>query len=212
MKRFLHCHPSLRANDPQRQRLPGLRLLAMTMILCILMTIKSSSPHALDHPLTEVQAKLVIIHSFISEYVRWPGRYSLDETHQIAICSLGEDELTKDLQQLEKASTDALSVRVVKNPDDMELKNCHVIYFADTQKADFREQLQKIKGFPVLTVGGFRQFIDGGGMVALVTKTQRQGNFEKNYVRYSLNSQALTKARLFIEPDAIELAERVVKQ
>lgn len=167
---------------------------------------------AADDRLTDVQAQLVIIHNFLSHYVRWPGRYSLDETRQIYVCSLGEDKLSEAMPLLEKASTDKIRVTVVQDPQNEELTLCHVMYFAESGRSSLAEKLKKMKKFPVLTVSAIRNFTEMGGMVELEVEVKRQGNFEHNYVRYSLNSKALTSAQLFIEPDALELASRVIRQ
>jgi hypothetical protein len=169
-----------------------------------------SSIYAVSKPLTDVQAKLIIIHNFIGQYVRWPGRYSLDETRQIYICSQGADELTRELPILEQASTSELKVHVVQNPRSEELTICHVMYFAASEKGHFQEQMQKIKGYPVLTISSMKHFLEKGGMVSLETEIERQGNFEQRFVRYSINSGALTRAKLVVEPDAIELANEVL--
>lgn len=162
--------------------------------------------------LTDTQAQLAIIHNFISHYVRWPGRYSLDQTKQIYVCSMGDDHLTEQLPLLEKASTEHIRVQVVRDPGDAELSLCHALYFAPSQKGTFEAKIKKMKDFPVLTISPIRQFTEKGGMVGLETEVEHQGNFEQRYVRYSLNSKALTSARLFIEPDALELASRVITE
>lgn len=181
-----------------------------TLIAACLLLAAGLAPAPAAQSLTDVQAKLVIIHNFISEYIRWPGRYSLDDTRQIYICAQGEDELTTALPLLERASTETLKVNVVQDPSEAELTICHVMVFAATEKRNFRQQMAKMKEFPVLTISNMKHFLDKGGMVALETEVVHQGNFEQRFVRYSVNTGALSRAGLVIEPDAIELANRVL--
>lgn len=160
--------------------------------------------------LTDVQAKLVIINTFVGQYTRWPGRYSLDRNHQVTICSVGRDEVATQLNMLEQASTEKLQVKVKKQIALSELNHCHVLYIAESEKISFSSWLNRAKNYPLLTISSIRHFVEEGGMVGLETDVKRQGNFEKHYVRYALNSGAVSEAGLSVEVDAIELAKRVI--
>ncbi len=162
--------------------------------------------------LTDVQAKLVIIHNFVSRYVHWPAERSLDRNSQLLVCFLGDDEVSQSIRILEKASTDTLRVRVIGNPDTTLLDRCHVLYIASSEKAHIGKYITLLNNAPVLTFSDMDHFTEEGGMVSLVEETKMRGNFENIYVRYEINTPAIARATLAVDPDAIELARRIVKQ
>lgn len=160
--------------------------------------------------LTDVQAKLVILHTFVGQYTRWPGSYSLDRNQQVNICSIGRDAVTQQLGLLEKASTNTLEVHVKQQVSPSHIQDCHVLYIAESEKLGFAGLLKQTQGYPVLTVSAIRNFVEEGGMVGLETDVKTQGNFEKHFVRYALNSRAVSAAGLSVEADSMELAKRVI--
>lgn len=162
--------------------------------------------------LTDVEAKLVIIHAFLSHYTSWPGNYAINLQDDIAICSMGEDAVVSQLALMENASTPSLKVRVLNHVSTKQLTACHVLYVADNQIPDLAAILAAARRYPILTVSAIGQFIEAGGMVELETEVKHQGNFEKHYVRYSLNLGSLARAKLNVLPDALELAKKVVRQ
>ncbi len=177
----------------------------MTLTLCF------SHPHSFAaSSLTDVQAKLVIIHTFVGQYTSWPGNYSLERSGEVTICSIGRDDITEQLSLLEQASTDTLHVQVKKQITPSHIKGCHVLYIAESEKLGFAALVKQARDYPVLTISAIRHFVEEGGMVGLETDVKTQGNFEKHYVRYALNSRAVSEAGLSVEVDAIELAKRVM--
>lgn len=159
--------------------------------------------------LTDVQAKLVVIHNFISKYVQWPGDRAMANVNRLPVCIIGKDDLTILMPLLQRASTQTLQVSVIDNPDIKELPLCHVVYIAISEKKNLTELLKGLAGAPVLTVSSIPNFVDSGGMVGFVEESQIQGAFEKKFVRFEVNTSAISQSKLFIDPDALELAKRV---
>lgn len=183
------------------------------VVLLLLLLLPSAMPHqASSQPiLTDVQAKLAIIHNFMSRYVQWPGRYSLEHNSQIYICTYGVDEVVESMRLLEKASTQDLRVFVTSNPALSMAHECHVVYIASTEKANVSHILKTVRLHPILTVSPLRNFASKGGMVELVTDIQLQGTFEKQYIRYIINLNAMKRHKINLEPDAVEMAKEVLR-
>lgn len=161
--------------------------------------------------LTDVQAKLAIIYNFISRYVKWPDQPSTDAVRDINICSIGSDELTKEMELLTKASTDKMRVNVISNVASNRWQNCHVLYIAKSEQRDVPAILAGIKTLPVLTFSSIESFADDGGMISLIRETQMQGAFERTFIRYEVNTASVYTAKLYVDPDALELARKVIR-
>lgn len=183
--------------------------IALCLVVVIALMGRNSVAQNSQDTLTDVQAKLAIIHHFVSRYVQWPGRYALGNLSQIYICSFGSDAVTEDLMLLEQASTPDLRVFVQMNPKLSMANECHVVYIAPSEKGRAKRIVYALKNYPVLTIADISSFNEMGGMVELHTNTRMQGNFEKNYVRYNLNIEAIKKQKMHLDPDAVELAQEV---
>lgn len=191
-----------------------LRMASHRRVWCWLAACLLQAPIAFagtPRTLTDVEARLVIVHNFLSHYVAWPGALSLDKRSDITICSVGHDEVTSQLRLMEKASTHDLKVSVAQGIGASQYPGCHVLYIAENQAANLSHILNQASSYPVLTISPVKQFVELGGMVGLETEIRHQGNFEKHFVRYSLNLPAISRARLSVLPDALELAKRVVR-
>lgn len=164
-----------------------------------------------QNTLSETQAKLAIIHNFVGRYTQWPGRYSLAHVGEIYVCSFGDDDVVKDFELLEAASTERLKLFTVSNAKLSMAHECHVMYIAASEKWRMKQLLEAVAQYPVLTISPIAHFSKNGGMVELMTSKRRQGNFEKNYVRYTINLGILNARKIMLEPDAVELAKEVVR-
>lgn len=161
--------------------------------------------------LTDAQARVLIILNFINKYVEWPGNYNLRSTGYVNVCAHGNDAVTAELPVLKQASTPTLSVNVYINQQESYLSRCHVVYIADSKHQDAGRILQLVGNAPVLTVSAAPRFIDQGGAVGLTSVVERQGNFERTFVRYEVNRGQFARAQLRLDPDALELAARVLR-
>ena len=182
----------------------------MILLLALLTTVPQHTLAA-KTGLTDVQAKLAIIYNFIGRYVQWPGDYAIDQRNQVNICAVGSDELTREMAVLERASTPKLQVTVLQNVPYERLSGCHVLYIARSENHHFVRILRYIQNAPTLSFSSIENFIEQGGMISLVQETQTQGMFEKSFIRFDVNTRNVEKVKLFIDPDALELARRVIR-
>lgn len=171
----------------------------------------SQASFAKKTELTDVQAKLAIIYNFISRYAKWPGEYAVEQSQRVNICTLGNDPVTKEVALLEQASTQHMKVSVFQNIPLAKIAGCHVVYIATSERHHLHGILRNIGQAPVLSFSSIDQFTENGGMIALVQETERQGAFERSYIRYDVNAVNVHNAQLYVDPDALELARRVIR-
>jgi hypothetical protein len=90
-----------------------------------------------------------------------------------------------------------------------QIKNCHLLFICPCINTDnpggpgIKEILEKINGFPVLTVGEAEDFIAAGGMINFVVK--------KNNVTFEINKKAADRSGIRLSSKLLRLAIRVIK-
>ena len=161
--------------------------------------------------LTDAQAKVLIVLNFINKYVDWPNGFNLRKTGYVNVCAYGNDAVTKELPVLRQASSSTLSVNVYLNQTESNLTRCHVVYIGESEHGKAERILSLVQGAPVLTVSGAPRFIDRGGVVGLTEHIERQGTFERTFVRFEVNRKKVASSRLRLDPDALEMATRVIR-
>ena len=188
-----------------------MRLLCIS--LCFILCVSAPLQASLSAPkqLTQAQAKLVIILNFINKYSSWPGGYDLGTTGFVNVCSIGQDDVTQELPVLAKASSERLRVNILTDQPHNKINQCHVLYIAESAAWEVPSLIKQTAGSPTLTVSGYSQFIEIGGVVGITEHVKRQGNFEKFFVRYEVNNRSAMQRGLRIDPDALELAARVIR-
>lgn len=130
----------------------------------------------------------------LTKYVAWPK-----ERDQLMVAVAGDGTMGPILKQvLDGKTSDGKTIRITTNPSDAELRDCDILYVADSSAAEFNSILRRIAGRPVLTVGETDRFTRAGGMVALV----RSGD----QMQIQVNLDALRAAQLQMSSRLLRLA------
>jgi hypothetical protein len=130
----------------------------------------------------------------LTKYVTWP-----QPRPRLVIAVLGDNRMGAVLKQvLEGKLSDGRPVAVLIAPSDTELRDCDVLYVAESSPAGIRSALDRITGRPVLTVGESGQFTRAGGMVALL----RSGD----QIEIDVNLDAVQARRLAMSSRLLNLA------
>lgn len=84
-----------------------------------------------------------------------------------------------------------------------ELRQCELLFVCSSEKRHIKDIVKLMAGTNALTVGEFKEFLDGGGIINFVT--------EKNRVQFEVNVTAAETAKLKIRSQLLRLAKRVIK-
>jgi len=118
----------------------------------------------------ELEVKAAYIFNF-SKFVEWPtGNPSLP----FVIGIYGDDPFGSIIDDLTKDKTAfgrVLQVRRIKDPADA--KQCQIVFVRAAEKAKAVQLLAAVKGYPVLTVGETKEFLQMGGMIYLAMDEDR---------------------------------------
>ena len=159
------------------------------------------APRAAEPAVSEYQVKAAWLLNF-ARFVEWPGGAFDNPRAPFVVGILGRDPFGKDLEQTFAGKTvrgRAFEIRRVASDDDV--RGCHILFVADSERKRFREQVVKTAGAPVLTVGENEDFLDGGGIVNFLLKDKS--------IRFEINLTAAQAAGLKLDANLLKVAVQV---
>jgi hypothetical protein len=152
--------------------------------------------------LSEADIKAGCIYNFV-KFVDWPPQVLPPNSPTITIGVLGSSQVGNSLDTLNGKSVrgKTLAIRHVRDPRDG--TGCQVLFVSEGDTGHFRQAAEALRGAGVLTVGEAPGFAGAGGGVINFTR-------EGNRVRFEINPDAATRARLNISSQLLKLA-RIVR-
>jgi hypothetical protein len=154
-----------------------------------------------DNPPVEYQVKAAFLYNF-TKFVEWPSDAFQSETAPIVICVFGHDPFSGALDEIVQGKMinrrELLVRRTDKFPD---LKTCHLVFVSATESKGLSEILNSVKGSSALVVGESDGFAERGGGI--------QFFFVENKLRFSVNVDAIQRARLTLSSKLLTLARIV---
>jgi hypothetical protein len=130
----------------------------------------------------------------LTKYVSWPH-----PRERLVIGVIGEGSMGPVLKQvLEGKVSDGRRITVVMHSSDADLRECDLLYVAESSPARIRSILDRVGSRAVLTVGDTEQFTRTGGMVGLV----RSGD----QIEIEVNLNALRSRQLEMSSRLLKMA------
>ena len=151
---------------------------------------------------SEYDVKAAFLFHF-AQFVEWPEGTFRDTTSPLLYCMIGEDPFQGALDASFKGKTigaHALQVKHLKEMD--EAQGCQVVFLGKLGKRSVPEELARLKGTPVLTVGETEQFVKENGMIGFC--------LEDNKIRFEINLESAERAKLKISARLLALAKAVI--
>jgi hypothetical protein len=164
-------------------------------LILLLVTVAGS---AQESPPSEYRLKAAFLFNF-AKFVEWPASAFADSTSPFVIGVLGENPFGSDLEQTVRGKVineRLLSIKLFRSPT--EATNCHILFISTSEKKQFSDIFNTLKGVPVLTVGETDQFIDSGGMINFVMEDKK--------IRFQINNETAKREKLQISSKLLSLA------
>lgn len=136
-------------------------------------------------------------------FIKWPAKAFADKKSPFVIGVLGRDPFGRTLDKLiEKEKIQDRDVVIRRFNRLEELKPCHTLFISSSERLRLSKILEKLKGSFTLTVADMKGVCELGVMV----------NFyiAENNVRFEINNDAVTGAKLNISSRLLKIA-RIVK-
>jgi len=151
---------------------------------------------------TEHQIKAAFLYNF-AKFVEWPPEAFAGAHAPIVLGIVGEDPFGSALDGMVAGKAVNGRALVVKRLTlGPELRFCHILFISSSEKKHLGRILELLKGSSVLTVGEMSRFVQSGGAVNFV--------LDENRVRFEVNVDAATRARLKVSAKLLALARSVI--
>ncbi len=157
--------------------------------------------HSQSTAATEYDLKLAFLLNF-AKFVEWPPDAFPNEKAPITLCVFGTDPFGRALDEIvhgKAASNREFAIRRTAKPED--LRGCQIIFISDAERGRLAEIFESLKHSSVLVVGESDGFAEHGGCI--------QFYLEDKKVRFSINVDAVQRARLTVSSKLLALARIV---
>jgi hypothetical protein len=159
----------------------------------------SVNEESLEYPL-----KLAFLYNF-TKFVEWPSDSFRVPGASLAICVIGNDPFSPDLEaelRTRRVGSHPVEIKTLKSSD--ELSVCHMVFVPVTEKSQAARIVSGLKGSSTLTVGEIEGFAVQGGIINLT--------IEENKLHFEVNPLAAERAGLKISSKLLNMATIVKDQ
>lgn len=147
----------------------------------------------------EYQLKAAYIYNFV-KFTEWPAS-ALSAGTTLNVCPIGRDTMGDALNSLEGKSAQNHTVRVVRGLQTDNLRGCHVVFVATSDKKELSEISRAAEADSILTISDQDGFLENSGMIFLVTTDKR--------IQFDVNIEASQNAGLKISSHVLKLARTI---
>jgi hypothetical protein len=150
----------------------------------------------------EYRVKAAFLFHF-AQLVDWPAEALGDEKNPLTVCTMGKDPFGGDLETtLQGKSIGNRAVQIKHLKERQEVPGCQVLFIGNSERKDLPALLAALKDAAVLTVGESDDFAKQGGMIGF--------SMDNNKVRFDINVDAASRAKLKISSRLLLLAKSVI--
>jgi hypothetical protein len=178
-----------------------LRISVLFAIACWLFLNTCSNAVAQNEENAEYPVKLAFLYNF-TKFVEWPPESYREASAPLAICIVGHDPFSPDLEtelRTRKVGDHPVEVRPLRATDSVNA--CHVVFVPVTEKDHAEKIMKSLQGSNTLTVGESDGFAAMGGIINLVV--------EGDKIRFEVNPAAADRAGLKISAKLLSMAKIV---
>ena len=150
---------------------------------------------------SEYQVKAAYLFNFL-KFVEWPDDAFANSLSPIVIGVVGDDPFGGALPQVVTGKTvQGRELTIHKYHTGEDMRGAHILFISSSEKKSLLTILSSLHGSTVLTVADLEGFIDEGGMIQFVNENDR--------VRFAINVEATSRARLKMSSKLLSLAKVV---
>lgn len=180
------------------------------LLILIIPLIFFNTAHAESEQ--EYKVKAAFIYNFV-KFIEWPTEKISDEKI-INIGIIGINPFGKAIESLEDKQIgnkkieltlfDSLEKSELTDKNIEDIRKCHVLFICNSEKKKFKEIINLIKGYSVLSVGDTKGFLELGGIINFIIENQKVG--------FEINNYRAKDSKLNIRSQLLRLAKKVIEQ
>ncbi len=174
------------------------------LVFLLIAVIYSLASFPAQASLTQDQIKVAMIRKF-AEFVKWPDDVSPRNSMNVKVCAYANTPIALAAAVLEKTvPNQAVHYSFVPLAANEPIgKKCHVIFISNQEQERLPALLASLSSQPVLTISDISNFVNRGGMIGFVVVDGK--------IKYDINNQAFGLARLKVDAQLLETANKVVE-
>lgn len=189
----------------QSRRFPFFLLLALALGVLILPATRASAAETVE--VEEYPLKAVYLYNFL-HFVSWPEREGgAGGEKPLTIGLLGRSPFGAALTELQKTVGEGnkKSFTVVdfgRFRPHLKLRECDLLFISAGEERHYPAILRELAGAPVLTVSDGADFLEAGGMIALL--------HDQGRIRWAINRPPVQGAGLRLQSQLLKIAIKVI--
>ncbi|MBK7997875.1 MAG: YfiR family protein [Verrucomicrobia bacterium] len=150
-------------------------------------------------PEYQIKAQLLVN---LATFTTWPAGTFKTTNSPIVIGIVGKDPFEQFLvKAVEARARGGRPLKLKHVGTDAEMKECHILFVASSERRRLKELKTRWKGAPFLTVGEADEFLDNGGIINFVLKGQ--------LVRFEISLESAKAAGLKLDAKLLSVADSV---
>jgi hypothetical protein len=176
-------------------------LINFSLIFCLAQIMNPKATRGQEDSVDEYKLKTAMLYH-LTEFIEWPDSAYLDRHSPILLCILGRDPFADSLpSSISEETNNGRLVFIRHLQSDVEIPGCHILYISSSERKSAARIFSTLNGSSVLTVGEMAQFAVHGGII--------QFSLDDQHVRFDINLNAATRAKLKISSKLLALAQIV---
>ena len=175
------------------------RRMCLPMLVAAVISWPLNDVRSQPAPPAEYQIKAVFLFN-LAQFVDWPAKAFPDPASPLIVGVLGDDPFGSYLDETlrgERVRNRPLVLQRYRRASEIRL--CHVLFISRSESDHLEQVFGTLRGRSILTVGDTEDFITRGGMIRLVT--------ESNKIRLRINVDAVRAAGLAVSSKLLRLAQ-----
>lgn len=186
---------------------------ALLLALCVGPQVRAEATGS-----REYQIKAAFLYNFLM-FVDWPQEKMANSDAPITIGIIGNDKFKDAFEPVKDKLVNGRKViitrfkpfeemkksdQTVQDKEIESIRKCHLLYICSSEEALFKEIINLINGYGVLTVASMEKFTgSGGGIINFI--------MEEDKVRFEINITSAKQAKIQIRSQLLKLAVRVLE-
>ncbi|MDT4331490.1 YfiR family protein [Methylomonas sp. MED-D] len=149
----------------------------------------------------EQYAVLAALTLNFARFTQWPDQAFTDSDNQLKVCLVGDNVL---LQSFDSINGKAVGNKAIKTLNSEKLRNlnqCHILFISEISNSLLSQVFLDIQNRRILTIGESLDFVNAGGMVAMLNVDGK--------IQLYVNNHAVKAAGLAISSNLLRLAKIV---
>lgn len=175
-----------------------------SLLTIIILIITCSTPAVTTAEISaEYRVKAAYLYNF-AKFIKWPENTFKNNTSPIIIGVLGKNIMTEQLAPLSLRKVRNHPIKIQYIDSLKEAHGCQLLYIDIEEPEQLIPVLDELKTSQTVTIGDYKDFASGGGIIQFVTIRER--------LRFIINHDIARKNNIKIDVQLLSLAIDVLEE